>query len=294
MRRRIRHLALGAAAVGLSAWAGLSACTGPALLNAYASRDGVAETRGVAYGPHPRQRYDLYEPADSAGPLIVFFHGGAWDSGDPALYPFVGRRLARLGFAVAVPGYRLYPDVTFPAFVEDAAAAVAALRARFPDRPLVLMGHSAGAQIAALAMMDRRFLAAHGLSACETVAAYIGLAGPYDFLPLREDRYKRVFPEETRPLSQPLAFAADRHPPALLLHGAADTTVHAEDSTILAEALQAAGNRAEAVIYPGVDHLSILGAISPLIQGWAPTLGDMRRFLAREAAAGFPGCTPPA
>ena len=131
---------------------------------------------------------------------------------------------------MAVPDYRLYPQVRFPAFIEDGAEAVARARdvlARIEGRrrPIVLMGHSAGAQIAALLALDERHLREAGLRACEAVAGMIGLAGPYDFLPLQEERYRRIFPEASRAASQPIAFADANDPPLLLVAGTADETV---------------------------------------------------------------------
>lgn len=295
MKRRLWLILVALPLLALGLGAGLTGCSGSGVLNAWSGLpdlDGgaeIAETREVSYGPLPRHRYDLYDPGTEAA-VIVFFHGGGWDRGDPDLYRFLGRRLAGLGHPVAIPAYRLAPEVAFPAFMEDAARAVAAIRARFPDRPLYLMGHSAGAQIATLLALDPRYLGAQGMAPCGTIAGVIGLAGPYDFLPLQEDRFRRVFPEATRPESQPVAYADNAAPPMLLLHGAADVVVHAEDSTILAEALRRAGNRAEAKLYPGVNHLDIIGAISPLIEHRAPTLADIEAFLAAEAARAHPGC----
>ena len=83
--------------------------------------------RAVAYGAGPRQHLDVYAPVarqNSLRPVVVFFYGGAWSSGRREDYAFVGRALAAQGFVVVVPDYGLVPEVRFPAFLEDSAAAV--------------------------------------------------------------------------------------------------------------------------------------------------------------------------
>lgn len=291
MRRVWRRAALIAAGLAALAGLGVSACSGPAVLNYYSDADGLRETRQVAYGTNPRQTIDFYEPAGEASATIVFIHGGSWYEGDPALYPFLGRRLAKLGYRVAIPGYRVAPEVIFPEFVEDVAAATIAVRDRVGhDTPLFLMGHSAGAHLASLVVLDPRYLDAFDTSACAILAGFIGLAGPYDFLPLSSQRYKDIFPEPIRGETQPIAYADRPTPPMLLAHGAADRVVHAEDSEILAKALTEAGNDITLRIYPDVNHVEIIGAISPLIEGWAPTTDDILAFLEEQRSRGFPGC----
>lgn len=242
----------------------LTACASDAL-NLVTSRAGYSATNDIAYGPDPRQRFDLYVP-DGAGPqtpLVVYIHGGSWDSGSKDIYRFVGQSFAAQGFILAVPNYRLYPQVTFPGFVEDAALALASVDRALASgaygvpagrRPLALMGHSAGAQIAALLAFDERYLTAAG-SSRDRLSAFVGLAGPYDFLPLTEERYERVFPAQTRDQSQAVNYADGRGPATLLVHGAADTTVLPANSTSMANAIRAAGGRAELRLFEGVNHI---------------------------------------
>ena len=155
---------------------------------------------------------------------------------------------------------------------------------------MFLAGHSAGAQIAALLATDSKYLRAEGLAVCDVIAGVIGIAGPYDFTPV-EPVYKRIFPEATLDQSRPIMFAGNRAPPHLLLHGTDDETVRPSRSTDYADALKAAGNRAEVRLYVGVGNLYILGAISPVIRRSAPTLADMVAFIGKERAADYPSCS---
>lgn len=276
-----------------------SAVTVPlGLLNALTSRRGYRIQRSVAYGPLDRQNLDLYVPdavAPSA-PVVVFIHGGSWDSGSKDLYTFVGQSLVSAGWTVAIPNYRLYPEVVFPAFVDDAARAIAwaADRVAGKDRPLFVVGHSAGAQIAMLVSLDPRYLKRAGTDQ-SLLAGVVGLSGPYDFLPLREQRYKNIFPQDVRAESQPIDFVgAGRPPPLLLAHGNADTIVLPRNTTGLAAAVRARGGRADVRLYEGIGHLGTVAALARLIRlNGAPVRADIVSFVAdvlrtREAVPAAP------
>ena len=266
----------------------LAGCSPARLANLVTPRGGFEARRDIPYGAEPRQALDLYVPDETrpGAPLVVFFHGGNWSSGTKDDYLFLAQALTAQGHPVAVPNYRLHPQVRFPAFVEDGAQAVARARdalARIEGRrrPVVLMGHSAGAQIAALLALDERYLRGAGLEACEAVAGMIGLAGPYDFLPLEEERYRRVFPEASRAASQPIAFVDANDPPLLLITGTADETVDPGNARRLAARARESGGPAETAFYEGVDHIEIIAAFAPPLRGTTPALRDVRGFLDR-------------
>lgn len=269
----------------------LSGCSPLAFYNGIIPFDGQSAlaARDVAYGDHPRQVFDVYVPtAAGAGPhpVIVFFYGGSWRSGDKDRYAFVGRALAAQGAVAVIADYRLVPDVRYPGFIEDNAAAVAKAReiaSRFggdPDR-LVLSGHSAGAYNAALLALDPRHLDAAGVPR-KAIAGLIGLSGPYKFEP-REYRVTRAAFEGSYddPAIQPLdlARAGAGAPPALLMHGADDTTVEPRNAGALAEALREAGVRADSVLFDGIGHAGALLALSKPLRGSAPVLPRIDAFL---------------
>lgn len=270
-----------------------TACSPLSLFNRFSPQDsGVRRVaHDVAFGEDPRQRLDLWAPAKPAGvslPLLTFFYGGSWESGDKALYAWAARALAARGFVVATPNYRLVPHVRFPAFVEDGAAAVAkarAIAARHggdPERTL-LAGHSAGAYIVMMLALDREYLAAAGVDP-KAIRAAAGLAGPYDFYPFDVPASINAFGEAKDPLlTQPITFARGDAAPLFLGHGDKDTLVYPRNSLHLAEAVRARGGQAEVKLYPGLDHAGILLALSRTFRGKAPVLDDMTAFLHAHA-----------
>ncbi|MEJ0013824.1 MAG: alpha/beta hydrolase [Bauldia sp.] len=248
------------------------------VLSAVTGHRGMALRANVAFGPLPQQTLDVYTPDDVAAdaPVVVFFHGGSWEIGDKDEYGFVADALRSAGYVVVVPNYRMSPQVTFPAFVDDGAAAVAWVAANLPGRPLFLIGHSAGGHIVALLNLDERYLAGKGMR----IAGTIGLSGPYDFLPLTEERYKRVFPEATRDQSQPINFVDGSEPPMLLVTGDADTTVDPGNTTRLAAAITARGGRVTVKVYPGVGHLGTMTALARvLLYRKPPEIADIVAFV---------------
>ncbi|HZV92811.1 MAG TPA: alpha/beta hydrolase, partial [Caldimonas sp.] len=180
---RLLALAL-AAALALA----LGACSATGTLNALARTDTYRLTADIAYGALPRQRLDVYTPVSAspgAGwPVVVFFYGGNWTSGQRGEYKFMGEALASRGILTIVADYRLYPEVTYPGFLEDCAKAMAwgfehAKSLGGDPKRIFVMGHSAGAYNAAMLALDPRWLG----DARKAVRGFIGLAGPYDFLP---------------------------------------------------------------------------------------------------------------
>ena len=265
---------------------GAAACSPFRVLNALPADRAVRLAQGVPYGEGPRRTLDVYVPgAGGRGrPVLVFFYGGSWASGAKGDYAFAGRSLAADGFVTVVPDYRLVPQVRFPGFVEDGAAAIAYARAHAaewggdPDR-LVIAGHSAGAYIAAMLALDPRFLARAGAPA-GTVKAWAGLSGPYDFYPFDVKASQDAFGQASDPAAtQPITFAGPGDPPTFLAHGSRDTTVKPRNTERLAARLRAAGVPVETHLYEGLDHKDVVLALTRTFRGKAPVRADMTRFL---------------
>ena len=260
--------------------------------NAPAAFGSYTRHTNIAYGPDPQQRLDVYVPESAVGPagaasprpVVVFWHGGRWRQGDKADYRFVGAALAQSGYLTLVANYRHYPQVKMPGFMQDAAQAAlwAAAHANeyggAPER-LYLMGHSAGAHLAALVTLDPRYFAAAGQRAPH-IAGLIGLSGAYDFLPLLEPDVQDMFgPPPLYPESQPINFVRADAPPMLLVQGLNDETVKPKNSRNLAAALRALGVPVTLKLYPKVSHADTVAALTVLLRGRAPTLADIRAFV---------------
>lgn len=263
----------------------LQACSPLALIDATLPTESWQQQESVVYGADSRQKIDIYLPAKSKPKaLLVFFYGGGWDSGERADYRFVAASFTAAGYAVAIPDYRLYPQVRYPEFLEDSAKAVAALatrpelRALMPERTF-LAGHSAGAWITVMLTLEERWLQADGVDP-NLLAGAVGIAGPYDFDPKRYKTTRQTFGHvEPAELTQPLHFARENAPPLFLLHGVEDTTVEAVDSRILAERIQAIGGRADYRFYDDIGHLRIVGALAPQLTWIAPVQVDILSFM---------------
>ncbi len=280
--------ALAAAAALVVVGGAVAAWLAPArLINALVADNALMAHRDLAYGPHPRQRLDVYTPTGGAGglPVVVFYYGGSWSSGSKRDYPFLADALVRVGFVVVVPDYRVYPDAVFPAFLDDAAAALAWTLAGIeayggaPAR-VALLGHSAGAYNAVMIALEPRYLAAHGI-ARSRIGCVVGLAGPYDFLPADWPSVRPAFGDAAAaPETQPLRLVDAEAPPMLLLHGLADTTAWPRHAPTLAAALRAVGAAADARLYPGIDHIGMLAAFAPVLRHYRPVHSDVVAHLA--------------
>jgi acetyl esterase/lipase len=251
-----------------------------AFISGLVAERNVRISNGISYGPRPRHRLDLYEPQQRrpGAPVCVFFYGGSWQSGARATYGFVGAALATRGITTAVADYRLYPDVQFPGFIEDGAGAVAFVRDRYSDagaRPVIVAGHSAGAHIAAMIALDRRYLGA----TAAPVDGLIGLSGPYAFDPTTWTTTRQIFKsarsaDDARPVAQVTSAA----PPALVIHGASDTVVKPWNARDLASAYRARGRTVTLHEFSGLGHTETLLAIARPLRWIAPVLDEMINF----------------
>jgi acetyl esterase/lipase len=267
----------------------LAACSGVDALNALTPRHSYVPTLGLAYGSDARQRLDVYAPLPPAPPkgwpMVVFFYGGSWNSGDRGDYRFVGEALAARGMVAVVADYRLYPLVRYPDFLADSAQAVAwslshaASLGADPKRVFV-MGHSAGGYNAAEIAIDSRWLAAAGHSTHE-LAGWIGLAGAYDFLPTRVAEVQPVFHAPDYPTdAMPVDHVTPDSPPAFLGVAANDRYVdpHINTDALIAR-LDAAGVPHVFRRYEHVNHMTLIGAMALPLRFLSPVLDDVSAFV---------------
>ena len=278
--------ALAVAAIALLAFAATHAA---ATLNALASINTRRVDAAVAYGPLARHRLDIYAPGRAAPPgghpVVVFFYGGSWNRGERADYRFVGEALAARGIVALLADYRLYPEVRYPDFLSDCALALAyGLReaARLGGNPqrVFVMGHSAGAYNAAMLALDAKRLAPTGHSPQE-LAGWIGLAGPYDFLPMKNPDSRPVFFHPNYPEgTQPIDYASAQSPRSFLAAAPEDPLINPQRNTVgLAARLRGAGASVELKLYPRVNHMTLVAAMAGPLTWLAPVLDDVLAFI---------------
>lgn len=280
-------LLLAAAAAAL-----LAACSPVKLLNRAVPSDTYAFQDGVAYGPAPRQQLDVYRPlaatlpVEGKRPLVVFFYGGTWTTGERASFKFVGEALASRGAVVVLPDYGRSPAFRYPVFVQDSALAVKwaldnATRLGADPKQVYVMGHSSGGYNAAMVALDARWLGAVGASP-KQLAGWIGLAGPYDFLPIENPDAQVAFNwPDTPPDSQPLAHASAAAPRTLLIAATKDKLVNPVRNTgQMATKLRAAGVPVETREFDDLSHITLIGAVAKPLQ-WlgGPVLPPVLGFL---------------
>jgi arylformamidase len=214
----------------------------------------------MAYGKAPLQTLDFWAGRGAKVPLVIFVHGGGWKRGskDNATGQFKAPHYTGLGYAFASINYRLVPDATVEQQAQDVADAIAFLRGKAPalhidpDR-IIVMGHSAGAHLAALVGTDMRYFGKAGLKP-DAVRGIIPLDGAaYDVAAQMKEAglfmagtYEQAFgtdPARQKALSPTLHAAQPNAPAFLILHvDRADGTAQAN---ALAAALKAAGTPVE-------------------------------------------------
>jgi acetyl esterase/lipase len=228
----------------------------------------VVRRADLAYGAHPRQRLDVYAPAQASaeargGPCVVFLHGGNWTYFGKDDFRFVGAALAERGCTVFVPSFRCFPDVRIDDQLLDCARALrwARRHARAyggdPAR-LYVAGHSSGAHLASLLALDPHRLARVGGGA-GWLAGCVGIGGPYHFAPVANPYMADFFgPAHRYGDVQPVRHARRDAPPTLLVHGLADRMVRPQNARELARRLNAAGACVQLELVPGDGHASVL------------------------------------
>lgn len=290
---------------------GLAGCSPLKVINAITPTGGYDKQQDIAYGSDPRQRLDIYTPhdANAAAPVVLFFYGGTWTTGAREDYKFVGQALASRGIVAVVADYRLYPQVRYPGILQDSAHALAwtlSNISRFGGDPdhVFVMGHSAGAYNAAMIALDNSWLmqaenkqdvpkdAAQNFSQNQQatrqstfknpIRGWIGLAGPYDFLPIENPEAKPVFFfPNSPPESQPINHVTAAAPRALLIAALNDKLVNPQRNTRgMTEKLRAVGVKVETIYYDRyLSHPTLVATLAWPLRWWAPVLDNVEQFV---------------
>ena len=202
--------------------------------------------------PDKKDRLDVYTPAAATNaPVIVSIHGGGLRQGDKSGHTFVGQRFAQSGHVTVIVNHRLSPGVTHPAHIEDIAAAVAWTKrniARYGGDPakLFVIGHSAGAYLAALLVLDPRYLAAHGLTPRD-IRGVVPVSGFFyvDRPGVAPDRPKDTWGIDANvwKTASPATYVRRDVPPMLLLYADGDDSWRQQQQGEFVTALGHAGQR---------------------------------------------------
>jgi acetyl esterase/lipase len=274
-----RLASFAAAAIGFL----LSACV--PIINLAVPRAGYAIKTDIAYGSDPRQKLDIYVPdgLTKPAPVILFFYGGSWSSGSKDMYRAFGQAFASRGIVTVVADYRLYPQVKYPAFVQDGAEAFRFVHEQIahyggdPKR-IFLAGHSAGAYIAVMLDSDLHYLK-DARADPAWVRGVIGIAGPYDFLPLTDPDLIDTFGGDNVRETQPIDHIDGKRAPMLLAHGTGDGTVNVSNSRRMAKKLQSFGGDVTEIEYPGISHIGIILSLAPGFRGNTTLRDDITKFV---------------
>ncbi|HEY2069957.1 MAG TPA: alpha/beta hydrolase [Rhizomicrobium sp.] len=271
--------------LGLGALLTALAGCGPATLNLFVPSDGYSIQRDIAFGSDARQKMDVYIPDHLAGPapVLIFYYGGSWQTGDKGSYRWVGQTFAAQGIVTVIADYRLYPPAHFPDFVTDTALALRTVHetiAQYGGDParIFISGHSAGAYNAIMLAANPRILRDAGGDPA-WIRGAIGIAGPYDFLPMTDPAIIALFNGANDPKTQPITYVDGKRPPMLLLAGTADETVSPGNTDRMTAKLKANGSDVQEILYPGVGHTGIILSLAPGFRGKTTLRDDMLRFM---------------
>ena len=269
-----------------------------AVVNGITSSGGVGVSKNILYGDEPSQDLDIYYPKPLAQamkaqsaindsyPMVVFVHGGSWESGNKEQYAFVGQSLAQAGYVTAVINYRKAPEHVYPDYVEDAAQAIAwsidnATSLHADPKRLAVVGHSAGAFNAVAAVANEDFLAPYGVNP-KDIKAVVGIAGPYSYDFRKFDSATAFAADATPDEVMPDRQIKGEQPPYLLLTAEKDKVVYATNTIKMTKALQEAGVTVENGEIKGASHATSIGAMAPPLRWVNDVRAQVLTYLDKE------------
>ena len=267
-------------------------------MNGFAHFQSGRRIKDLSYDLDPRHKSDLYLPSNihPARPIVVFVHGGAWDSGHKNDYVFAGQAFTEMGYITSIPNYRLYPQIRFPHFIKDVATAIRALPSQLRQEgieksgpiDIVLIGHSAGAHTIAMLAAQSDYLKNIPVN----IKAVVGLAGPYD-LPLDDPLVVGKFDgvelydhldlghDHNQHEANPINLVTQACPKMFLIHGEADITVGPYHTERFAQRLAELGVEHQVATYPKVNHRHLVGGLAKIFRFLNPVYSDINRYLSR-------------
>lgn len=257
-------------------------------LNTITPSSSFKAEKNISYGPHERHKLDIYraKKLDETAPILVFMHGGGWRNGDKQMYKFLAQGFAKEGYDIAVPNYRLAPEAKYPDMLHDTAKAVAYVAKAYPDRPLVLMGHSAGAYNVLMMGLDAAYLGDESVEMCSRISGIISLAGPTGEIKLKSPKYVEVFPNRFEGKDGAINNIDAPAPMMLIANGDADTQVDTINATGLAKRIETRGGEAVLKIYPDHSHNDLVKFLSRYFEKQSPIKDDITAFIKSLPSSG--------
>ncbi len=254
---------------------------GLAVLNALA-RLGGHQRKEIHFGPAATEKIDWYQ-VDEKAPTVIFYYGGNWRSYRKEDYRFVADTLCGMGVNVAIPDFLKYPEHRFHGILGSVVNATNHfLDEVYTEGPVIMMGHSSGAQMAALVTLNTSLL-----DTPSRIDAMVGLSGPYDFYPFTVDDHWDLFgPEDHYPMSQPVNFVRRDAPELYLLHGEDDTRVRRGHSKSLMEKQVDAGGIARREVYKGMGHVDTVVSFSRIHRRKSRLIHDIQTFINSKLSLG--------
>lgn len=257
----------------------------------------IAITRDLPYVPDlpgPRHTLDIYAHPNRIGlPVVLFYHGGGWRSGDKRLFEHLGRAMAVRGILAVTVNYRLTPAVRHPSHAMDCANAFAWVLEHVADyggdpSNVFLMGHSAGAHLASIITLDRRYL--QRLNVPDNgVRGVIVVSGATDLTNHTEttvfttrEQIEEAFGSTTEELAaaSPMTYVRSDLPPFLVIVAERDSEGLRSQGRRFADALRDAGGEVIYISIQGRDHFSIVRRFG---SGNDTTAGAVADFIAHVA-----------
>jgi acetyl esterase/lipase len=269
--------------------------TGLSAVSANAGLEGINRVADLAYGPLERQKLDVYQPknAKTPRPVMVFTYGGGFKTGSKNEYGFVAEAFSSLGYVTVIFDYRLYPQATWPAYLEDGAQAIAWVGKEIgkyggdPNR-ILIAGHSAGAYIAAMLAVNPEYLRAANVPD-GTIKAALTFSGAYEFWNANRkanggfigpEIQEVMGPADTAPQTQPINYVEKNAPPFVIVHGTDDGLLEPAQARAMKKKLEAVKVPVIYLEYPMAHATTILAMAKPL-RGLGSTFVDVRAALER-------------
>jgi arylformamidase len=216
----------------------------------------------VPYGDGELETMDIFPSSGPSRALLSFIHGGYWRSRDKADFSFLARAFCAAGFTLAIPNYALCPNVTIEHIIRQMLKAHAWLYRHAADYGadggrLIVSGHSAGAQLAAMMAACDWHRFADGLPA-DLVKGALAVSGVYDLMPLRRTTINEDLrlDENAARVASPVTYSPSRAVPVVVAVGDRESSEFKRQAELLRECWPHCVR--PSIVMPGDDHFTIV------------------------------------